>query len=278
MIILAHDGSLYCDWVARYAFNFATAEPDGKLLALHVVEDESRQELISGKFEHLAQECRCRGIHFIPQLIPPDNSVYRSLCTAIPHDSANLLVCGTRKQASRQVFLRGSLTEKLLRCERCPVLAIRVVQPGLLGTPHQVLMPLAGHVAGLCRIQPVVQRLATSLRRVHLFRSLHVHHGRQVSLSAARQRRLINAGHAYLEQISGQLAAAFPDQGFCLEQQAMLSSDWPHAVLMQAGRLRVQMILLGVSERSLAHRTFHGAGIERVLQESSCDVGIYRGP
>jgi nucleotide-binding universal stress UspA family protein len=58
----------------------------------------------------------------------------------------------------------------------------------------------------------------------------------------------------------------------------MISSDWPNAVLIQASRLKVQMILLGVSERNLAHRTFYGVGIERVLRETPCDVGIYRGP
>jgi nucleotide-binding universal stress UspA family protein len=49
-------------------------------------------------------------------------------------------------------------------------------------------------------------------------------------------------------------------------------------VLVLANRLKVQMVLLGVTERSLAHRVFYGKGIERVLRKTTCDVGIYRGP
>jgi nucleotide-binding universal stress UspA family protein len=62
-----------------------------------------------------------------------------------------------------------------------------------------------------------------------------------------------------------------------VERQVMIAADWPNAVLIQASRLKAQMVMLGVSERSLAHRIFHGVGIEAVLRDSPCDVGIYRG-
>jgi hypothetical protein len=48
-------------------------------------------------------------------------------------------------------------------------------------------------------------------------------------------------------------------------------------VLVQASRLKAQLMLLGLSERSLAYRVFHSASIERILHETPCDVGIYRG-
>lgn len=64
MIILAHDGSLYGDWIARYALNFAAKEPDRKLLALHVVDDDSRQDMVAAKFAHLEKICTLEGIDF----------------------------------------------------------------------------------------------------------------------------------------------------------------------------------------------------------------------
>ncbi|MCW8892106.1 MAG: universal stress protein, partial [Deltaproteobacteria bacterium] len=258
MIILAHDGSLYGDWVARYALNFAVAETDRKLLALHVLDGKTSQELVTSKFAQLETACRNRGIDFIPQLLPLDSGVYRSLRHAIPHAPEALLVCGTRIKAKKRTFLRGSVAEQLLRCHQCPVLALRVVQPGLLGSPRHLLMPLAGHVSGFPRVWPIFQRLSVNLQRVHLFRSLHVRQLRHAYLNPARQRRLLSAGEAYLEKIFAEMSAHLPEQRFSVERQAMISSDWPNAVLIQASRLKVQMILLGVSERNLAHRTFYG--------------------
>ena len=278
MIILAHDGSLYSDWVARYALNFAASETDRKLLAIHVLDGKTSPELVKTKFSQLETACRNRDIDFIQQLLPLDNGVYRSLRHAIPHAPDALLVCGTRIKAKKRAFLRGSVAEQLLRCHQCPVLALRVVQPGLLGGPLHLLMPLAGHVTGFARVWPIFQRLSENLQRVHLFRSLHVHHLRHAHLSPARQRQLLSAGETYLEKIFAEMTASLPEQRFYVERQVMISSDWPNAVLMQASRLKAQMILLGVSERNLAHRTFYGVGIERVLRETPCDVGIYRGP
>jgi nucleotide-binding universal stress UspA family protein len=49
-------------------------------------------------------------------------------------------------------------------------------------------------------------------------------------------------------------------------------------VLVEASRLKSQLLLLGASERSLAHRVVHGQVLERILRDAPCDVGIYRGP
>jgi nucleotide-binding universal stress UspA family protein len=278
MIILAHDGSVYGDWVARYALNFAALESDRKLLVLHVQDGKSSRELVAAKFSQLEAACQSRAIEFLPQVLPLNSGVYRSLRHAIPPDPNSLLLCGTRVKAKRSAFLRGSVAEQLLRNRQCPVLALRVVQPGLLGTPHELLLPLAGHVDGFSRVWPIFQRLAASAQRVHLFRSLHVHHLRHAYLHPDRERLLLNAGQAYLANIAEQIADNLPESQRCIERQVMIASDWPNAVLMQASRLKVQMVLLGVSERSMAHRAFHGVGIERVLGETPCDVGIYRGP
>jgi len=278
MIILAHDGSLYGDWVARYALHFAIGEQDKKLLILHVPDRNTGQDIVTAKFSQLTVAGETLGVEVIPQLLPHGDNVYRSLSQAIPPIPDALLICGTRVKQKKQGLLRGSVAEQLLRTHRCPVLALRVVQPGLLGTPQNLLLPLAGHLGGFCRIWPVFRRLAPHLRRVHLFRALYVHHLRQAHLSPDRERMLLAIGQEYLAKINKELNELYSCDGLNIEQLTSISSDWPNAVLVQASRLRAQMILLGVSERSLAHRILHGAGLEQVLRESPCDVGIYRGP
>ncbi|PLX84686.1 MAG: hypothetical protein C0614_04950 [Desulfuromonas sp.] len=152
MIILAHDGSIYGDWVARYAIHFAAVEEDRKLLLLHVVDGKVGPEIVVSRFNALAGECDSYNVEFLPQHLPLGPSVYRTLRQAIPPDPDALLVCGTRVKPRRQKYLSGTISEKLLRMHQCPVLAIRVVQPGLLGNPHDLLLPLAGHLHGYCRV------------------------------------------------------------------------------------------------------------------------------
>ena len=277
MIILAHDGSLYGDWISCYAVNFAAAEQDRKLSALHVLDGTVSEEIIAAKFDRLAASCQEQQIDFSSHLIPLGKSVYRSLRQAIPHDANNLLIFGTRSKAKKRALLRGSIAEQLLRAHQCPVLAIRVVQPGLLGSPEEILLPLAGHRAGVVRIEPIIKRLLPRLHRMHLFRALQVNPLRHLHLSVSRERRLLNFGQNYLEAFGDQLNSMFPEK-FSLERQVMIATDWPNAVLTQASRLKAQLILLGVCERSLAHKILHGTGIEQVLREAPCDVGIYRAP
>lgn len=278
MIILAHDGSIYNDWVARYAMRFASVEEDRKLLVLHVRDGKVNPEIVSNRFLRLAKECTDIGVDFNAEDISPGKSVYRSLRQAVPLDPESLLICGTRVKPRRHQYLSGSIAEKLLRTHQCPVLALRVVQPGLLGNPHDLFLPLAGHIHGFSRIEPIVYRLAHSLRAVHLFRAMQVNPWRHPHLSLDKEKLLKNIGTAYLERFKEEMVAALGFLPFRCDRQVSIASDWANEVLVQASRLKAQLMLVGLSERSLAYKVFHSTDVERILHESPCDVGIYRGP
>jgi nucleotide-binding universal stress UspA family protein len=278
MIILAHDGSLYGDWVARYALRFAAADADRRLLLLHVLDNRIDPAFVAARFARLTEACEEAGITCHQELLPIGKSVYRTLRQAIPHDPQALLVCGTRVKPRHQALLVGSVAELLLRMHECPVLALRVVQPGLLGLPHHLLLPLAGHQAGFARIWPIFRRLAPQLRRVHFLYAVTVNPLAEPLHSPARQALLRQSGERYLDRIYGELKEHLEEPAFTLDRRVVVTSDWPHQVLIEASRLKVQMLLLGASERSLAHRVFRGHFLERVLRETPCDVGIYRGP
>lgn len=278
MIILAHDGSVYGDWVARYALHMAACEPDRKLLFLNVLDGQVSAEIVAAKFQQFADDCPALGITVSCELLPLGKSVYRTLRQAIPHEPEALLICGTRVKPNRRDFLTGSIAEKLLRTNLCPVLALRVVQPGLLGCPRDLLLPMAGHATGFERVRPVFSRLLPTLRQVHLFRALPIQPFLKPHLTLAREQKLHRIGAAYLEKTYRQIQVQPGRQNIMIDRRVMVTCDWPKEVLSQANRLKVQMILLGVSERSLAHRAFHGKGLEQVLRAAPCDVGIYRGP
>ena len=278
MIILAHDGSLYGDWVARYALRFAAVETDRTLLLLHVLDGRIEPHLTEFRFKDLANEAAGTAVTVHSELLPVGKSVYRTLRQAIPLDPEALLVCGTRVKPRRQAFLAGSVAEPLLRTHQCPVLAVRVVQPGLLGLPHDLLLPLAGHQAGLDRLWPVFRRLAPQLRKAYFLQAISVTQLAQAHASLGRKAQLRQNGEFYLDRFIAELETRITTPSFSVERRVLLTGDWAHQVLVEASRLKAQMLLLGASERSLAQRVFHGQVLERILRETPCDVGIYRGP
>ena len=278
MIILAHDGSLYGDWVARYAIRFAAVETDRKLLLLHVCDGRVEAPVVLARFARLAEACDQAQVVFHQELLALGPSVHRALRQATPHDPEALFLCGTRVKPRRQAFLRGSVAELLLRSHQCPVLALRVVQPGLLGLPHDLLVPLAGHADGFARLEPILARLAPQLRKLYFLHALPVSPLAQPHLSPARQARLLRDGQLSLDRICAELAEGFVPGPFAVDRRVLITADPVHQILVEASRLKVQMLLLGASERSLAHRVFRGHALERILRETPCDVGIYRGP
>lgn len=278
MIILAHDGSLYGDWVARYALNFAAGEPDRKLLLLHVNDGRVEPAVAASRFAHLAAACAAAAVGFHQELLPLEQSVHRTLRHATPHDPQALLVCGTRVKPQHRAFLAGSVAELLLRGHQCPVLAVRVVQPGLLGLPHDLLAPLAGHPDGCDRLAPILLRFTLQLRRLYFLHAVPVNPLTQPHQSQSRREGLLREGRAYLERVATELQARLGPPAFVVDRRVLLAADPTHLILLEASRLKAQMLLLGASERSLAHRVFHGQALEQILRDAPCDVGIYRGP
>ncbi len=278
MIILAHDGSLYGDWVARYAIRFAANETDRKLLLLHVLDGRIETAIAEARLARLREECAGAGVTCHQEMLTPGQSVHRTLRQATPHDPTALLICGTRVKPRRQAFLTGSVAELLLRGHQCPVLALRVVQPGLLGLPHDLLIPLAGHHDSYSRLEPILRRLLPQLRRLHLLHALPANPITQPHQTRERCETLLDEGRRYLDRIGTTLKEQHGTISCSIDHRVVITTDPAHQILVEASHLKAQMLLLGASERSLAHRVFHGQALEQLLRDTPCDVGIYRGP
>ncbi len=275
MLYLAYDGSLNGDWVARYAVRFA-AHVGRALTLLHVEDDSLDEKELAGKVERLDRECRAQGVELYPQALPRAKSVFFTLLDHIPAGDQSLVVCGTRVRSRNRAFLTGTISEKLLRCGRFDVLAIRVVQPGLLGSPREFLLPLAGHPRGFQAIWPFFRLFLPEVDRVYLLRAMQVNALRLPHLSRERQRALREAGNRYLNEVAEEIGRRRGKADFRLDSRVRICDDWVREVLLQASDLKVRLLLLGATERSLGHRLLHGDALERVLHGTPCDVGIYR--
>jgi nucleotide-binding universal stress UspA family protein len=275
MLYLAYDGSLNGDWVARYAVRLASHV--GRALTLLHVEDNCLGEKeLAGKVEHLDRECRAQGVELYPQPLPRGKSVFFSLLNHIPAGSQSLVICGTRVRSRHRAFLTGTISEKLLRCGRFDVLAIRVVQPGLLGSPREFLLPLAGHPRGFQSFWHFFRLFLPEVDRVYLLRAMQVSSLRLPHLSPQRQLALREAGNRFLSGIAKEIGRRRGKAEFRLDTRVRICDDWVREVLVQASDLKVRLVLLGATERALGHRLLHGDALERVLRGTPCDVGIYR--
>jgi len=278
MVFLAYDGSLNGDWVARYAIRFAAHDAERMLTLVHIQDESLDAAGLERKLEHLRRECLAQGVELFPQLLPLTRSVVHSLLPAVPSGGDNLLVCGTRVRSARKPFLAGTVTEQLLRHAPFPVLAVRVVQPGLLGVPRNLLLPLAGHPRGFAAAWPFFRRFLPDVETVHLLRGMVVSSFRLRQLSREQLHALRERGVRYLAAVTEEILHRRGDSAFRLDSRIVVCDDWPHEILVHASRLQTRILLLGASERSKLYRLLHRDTLEQVLRGTPCDVGIYRWP
>jgi len=277
MLYLAYDGSLNGDWISRYAIRFASHIADRALTLIHVQDGTIPAELLERKIEHLERECREEGVELVPQILPPGRNVLSTMLDVIPAGTQSYVVCGTRARPGRKPFLAGTLSEKLLRLAHFHTLAIRVVHPGLLGAPRDLLLPLAGHPRGFVSAWAFFRLFLPEVESVHLLRGMVVSPLRLRHLSSAQMRALREHGARYLATVTDEISRGRGAADFHLDTRIVLCEDWVGEILVQVSRLKANLILIGASEQALLHRVLHRNPLERLLRGTPCDVGIYRG-
>lgn len=275
VIVLAHDGSINADWLAAYALHFAAALPSPHLQLLHILDGSISHERITAQFSQLTRRCQELGIQCTSLIKNNDRDVCRTIIASLPAGPQVFCLCGARIAPRRHGFLAGTISERLLRAAPCNVIAIRVVSPGLLGSPPTLLFPLAGHPRGFRAALPFLQLLLPAVRYLYLLRVMTVHPLRFRYISNESAKKRIAAGYAYLHRVSEEIREHLTFNAY-LDRRVLLSDDWAKEILIQAGRLNVSMMLLGATERSLPQRFIYGNKIEQILRSTPCDVGLYR--
>ena len=275
-IYLAYDGSINADWVARYAINMAAGSRNPRIILVHILTQTYSADTIDKKIHEIEVECTSRGVEMTSQVLPLRKDVFQSLLKAIPPGVESLCVCGARITSRGKGFLAGTISEKLLRRKQFDVLAIRVVKPGILGVPKELLFPLSGHPRGFQAAMSFFQLLAPEVEQLHLLRIMKVSSLWFQYMPVTSVRALKSKGFAYVNQVITEIREQLGENHIRLDAKVILSDDWVKEILIQASKTRAQMILMGASDRNLPSRYFYGNKIEQILRRSPCDVGIYR--
>jgi len=277
MIYLAYDGSLNGDWISRYGIRFATHTAEKRLTLIHIQDGSVSPTILAEKISKIEAECGAHGVELRSEILPLQKNVYQSLLRATPDDRESFVVCGTRIRSKRQPFLLGTISEKLLTYRAFNVLAVRVVQPGLLASPGSFLIPLAGHPRGFQSAWPFFRLFLPGVEKVYLLRVMKASSFRFYESSPQRIQRLRKKGFKYLGAVIQDVKEGIGSATIRIEPRVVISHDWPMEILVQSGKLRTRMTLLGASERTRLGRALYINSLERVLRGTPCDVGIYRG-
>lgn len=275
-LYLAYDGSINADWVARYAIRLAGSTPLRQLTLLHIQDQAISAERLATKLEHITSECRALEVELKVRSLPLQEDVFSTLLVTIPAGSEVYCICGARATSRGKGFLAGTVSQKLLRARRFNILALRVVNPGLLGCPGNVMFPLAGHPRKFRAAMPFLLMLAPCIKKLTLLRIMTVNALFYRYLSAGKARKILREGTIYVREVIQEIIAESSQYNFRLDDHVLISDDWPKEILIQAGKVHAGLLLLGASDRFLQSRFYYGNKIEQILRHTPCDVGIYR--
>ncbi|MDH4283015.1 MAG: universal stress protein [Myxococcales bacterium] len=278
MLHFAYDGSIHGDWVARYATQMASRLPEPGLHVWHVEDPQVPRADLRSRLKRIEAECEALSLPLKLSVEARHKGVAATLLALVPADSKDYLVCGTRVRQRSRGFLSGTVSEQLLRDGRCQVLAVRVMQPGLLGRPRNFLVPVSGRPGGIRAGLPFLRLLMPGAEEVEvlLVHQLSRSRFRQVGHSEAA--RIIERDQEYVLGIEESLGRELGVPLGKLDQRVVLSDDVPKEIVIQASKARSQLIYMGASERTLRERSLYGSPIEQVLRSAPCDVAIYGSP
>ncbi len=275
MLHVVYDGSLNGDWICDYALNMAAVDPDRRLRILHVKDGQADPARVARRMDELKEACERKQLGFDPQILPEVGGVFATLTRHLPVGEGHLVLCGVRLEPGYKGFLRGTVSDRLLKLGRYDVIALRVVKPGLLGFPRRFLIPLSGHPRGIGAAWPFISHFLPLAESVQLLRIMPLGRMRFLHVSQDTRRGLKKQGWLYLRDVLDDVRQRCPDGGFLLDGRVVVSQDWGREILWHADKLNSEMIVMGASERSLHLR--HNP-IEKILADAPCDVGVCRGP
>jgi len=276
VLVFAYDGSLNGDWVAHYAARFAANAPARRLRLVHVHEPSPAPEL-QERIARIAGECELLGVAFEADLVAPGGEgVAARLLERVPPGAT--LVAGTRARQRDSAFLAGTVAARLLDAGRFPVIAIRVVHPGVLGQPGSVLLPLPARPDAAACALLLLRLLGEDLRHLHVLFVRERPRLRLRLLGDEGARRALAEGRACVAPVEAALRAGLAPHRFALDSNVVVSGDASREILLHAVRHRSRLIGLDAAGKASPARLLARDPIERVLRDTTSDVAVYRSP
>ena len=272
-VFLAYDGSFNGDWIARYALHFARGNQPRRLTVLHVEDANISGEPLHTQLRRLEELGKSLGVTVEVQLLPMHDGVFGGLSANLPTDPDSILLCGARASVGRRGLLTGTISERLLCDTSANVLAIRVLQPGLLGAARRLMLPLPDS-GDISTAFPYIRPLATGIEKLDFLRLAVLSHRRFNNLTDAEAGRLRHDAKAFIARAEEVITAMAAVPQSVLDGHVRVTDDWPKQVAVEAGRYRSDLILTDMTDRKAPFTFAHP--IEELMRIAPCNVAVYR--
>jgi nucleotide-binding universal stress UspA family protein len=239
------------------------------------VSDASSESTLDARIARIADESRVLGVALETELVPGrEGHVAERLLEIVPEGAT--LLAGTRARPRKHAFLAGTVSARLLETTRCSVIAMRVVHPGVLGQPGNVLLPLHGRPGEAALALPLLRLLGEDLRRLHV---LVVREGSGFRFRSMRPERVATRraeGRLLAASIEDDLRTGLAPRRVHLDSSVAVSDDAATNIRLCAGAHHSRLIGIGALRRSLLRRLVRGNPVEQLLRDAPTDVAVYR--
>ena len=274
-VLFAYDGSINGDWVARYAIHLASNSKQRVLTIVSVIEKEFASEALVEKIDRIQTACHDRGIATDVRLIQAV-SVAEGVIRALDDPGGTLIVCSVRTRGDARGYLFGTAAFQLMRNAALNTVAFRIVQPGLLGNPHNILLPVAGRPLGISGGVNLLHQLGTSVRHCRVFHALTVSANRYCRLTVCEMKQLRLQGDSLVTAVGRHLAQQLDNPDILVDTSARVSEDWVREVIIDACAYKSDLIIVEAMGSSLRRGFRRNDPIERLLNQTPCDIAIHR--
>jgi nucleotide-binding universal stress UspA family protein len=276
-IYLAYDGSINANWIARYGVRMAANHPEKCLHVVYIEDADVRAPDLSLSLKQIQDEAQAVGVEARLEVRPMRHGVYGGLVEHIPAGPETFVICGARVKKGRSGFLTGTISEQLLSLRQYNVLALHVVQPGLLGLPRNVLVPVSGDPKGLKAGLSILALMTPDIQRLHLLKIIEQKRSpfRLQSPTKTKQQRALAL--TYVRAVETELTDQLTIAPEFVDSHVGIGENWARETIIQSSRLNAGLIFIEATRDSLTHRFLFSDEIERLIGEAPCDVAVYRG-
>lgn len=271
-IYFAYDMSLHGDWVSRYAIRLSLRlKKELKLVTVSGPEDKITRDGWTEKTDRIRFESEKSNVGFSAELVHSAKPVADVLRAIVSENPENILVCGTRPHNNRKGIFTGSISEKLSGQDLFSVISFRVVNPGILGNPMDLLLPVLNKFFTDRDIISIARKFTGENKKLHLLHviSMHPFSYRRLTHLEMESKRII--GKNLIED----LVEKFRNEKIGIsDYHSSVTSSAFREIHVQANRTKSRLILLPFFKQNPVSRLIYGNKMEQILRSVSCDVAI----
>tara|TARA_R110000787_G_scaffold211281_3_gene321135 strand:+ start:81280 stop:82119 length:840 start_codon:yes stop_codon:yes gene_type:complete len=274
-VLFAYDGSINGDWVAKYAIRLAANSETRTLTVVSVQKNTPPPRYLTEKINRITSIAADRKVTLDVKLINA-KSVFEGVISALEDPAGTLIVCSVRTRGNARGYLYETAAFQLMKHPELNTVAFRIVQPGILGSPHNILLPVAGRPSGIAGGVSLLHQMGSTVRQCRVLHAVSVSPRHYLRLTATEMTNLRLHGESLVAAVGRHLSQQLNNPSIRIDTAVRVSEDWVREVIVDACSYKSDLIIVEAAGASLRTALRRDDPIERLLHETPCDIAIHR--